>query len=327
MTVGKIERVIGTATVMRSERIFLKVGDPVFQGDIIETTADGLVCVRFIDGTTFNLSNSARMTLREFPDGGTLRPALFDIARGDFAFVAGDMAKAGRLEIDTPVANIRGRTRVGGIGTLSLISLFFAAMEDVEAAPPDAARTDDGTIAADYKDEPHGSFELTTKESTPRHIYVDDPGVTWALRLNSSSELSVSQVANSPAQMAQLSAIQQGVLHTYSVGLQAMQGPTFNGQNGSTTNPNFEILPGGARPINFSPSDTGSEAHSVASLGVTNSNGGASKTTGAGTAWTGFWSCALYIGLWRYNFFIGADFYSTRRRRPRSLCSTRQRRR
>ena len=146
MTVGKIERVIGTATVMRSERIFLKVGDPVFQGDIIETTADGLVCVRFIDGTTFNLSNSARMTLREFPDGGTLRPALFDIARGDFAFVAGDMAKAGRLEIDTPVANIRGRTRVGGIGTLSLISLFFAAMEDVEAAPPDAARTDDETI-------------------------------------------------------------------------------------------------------------------------------------------------------------------------------------
>ena len=71
------------------------------------------------------------MALREFPDGGTLRPALFDIARGDFAFVAGDMAKAGRLEIDTPVANIRGRTRVGGIGTLSLISLFFAAMEDV----------------------------------------------------------------------------------------------------------------------------------------------------------------------------------------------------
>ena len=52
--------------------------------------------------------------------------------------------------------------------------------------------------------------------------------------------------------MAQLSAIQQGVLHTYSVGLQSMQGPTFNGQNGSTTNPSFEILPGNARPINFS---------------------------------------------------------------------------
>ena len=97
--------------------------------------------------------------------------------------------------------------------------------------------------------------------------------------------------------MAQLSAIQQGVLHTYSVGLQAMQGPTFNGQNGSTTNPNFEILPGGARPINFSPSDTGSEAHSVASLGVTNSNGGASKTTGAGTVGSDFNALAPELDL------------------------------
>ncbi len=51
--------------------------------------------------------------------------------------------------------------------------------------------------------------------------------------------------------MEQLHTIQQGVLHTFSVGLQAMQGPTFNGQNGSTTNP-LEILPTGARPINFS---------------------------------------------------------------------------
>ena len=139
----------------------------------------------------------------------------------------------------------------------------------------------------DYSGEPHGSFELTTKESTPRRIYVDDPGVTWALRLNSSSELSISQVANSPAQMAQLSAIQQGVLHTYSVGLQAMQGPTFNGQNGSTTNPSFEILPGNARPINFQSVRHGLKSHSAASLGVTISSGSASKT-GAGTLGSDF---------------------------------------
>ena len=251
----------GTATVTRPEQIFLqaRAGEPVFESDIIETTADGLVCIRFIDGTTFNLSNNARMALKEFPGRETARPALIDVARGDFAFIAGEMAKAGRLEIDTPVARIRGSARVGGIGTLSLISLFFAAMEDVQAAPPDAARTEDEIIPVDYSGEPHGSFELTTKESVPRRIYVDDPGVTWALRLNSSSELSISSVANSPAQMAQLSAIQQGVLHTYSVGLQSMQGPTFNGQNGSTTNPSFEILPGDARPINFSPSDPGSQ--------------------------------------------------------------------
>ena len=190
----------GTATVTRPEQIFLqaRAGDPVFESDIIETTADGLVCVRFIDGTTFNLSNNARMALKEFPGSETARPALLDVARGDFAFIAGEMAKAGRLEIDTPVARIRGSTRVGGIGTLSLISLFFAAMEDVQAAPPDAARTEDETIPVDYSGEPHGSFELTTKESVPRRIYVDDPGVTWALRLNSSSELSISRLRTAP---------------------------------------------------------------------------------------------------------------------------------
>ena len=241
---------IGTATVTRSERNFLKSGDPVFQGDIIETTADGEVDICFADGTTFSLSNSAQMALKEFADGDTARPALFDIARGNFAFIAGEKAKTGGLEIETPFARIRGCARVGGIGTLSLISLFFAAMEELQAGPSDAARTDDGVITLDYKDDPHGSFELITKEAVPRRIYVDDPGVTWSFRFSSPTELSVNSFANSPAQMGQLSAIQQSVLHTYAVGLQAMQGPTFNGQNGSATNPN-EILPSGARPINF----------------------------------------------------------------------------
>ena len=291
-TVGKIERVIGTATVTRPGSICLelKVGDSVFQGDVIETTAGGQVSIRFIDGTVFNLSNSARMALKEFPDDGTSQPALFDVARGDFAFVAGKMAKAGRLEIDTPVASIRGRTQVGGIGTLSLISLFFAAMEKVQAAPSNVAHTDDELIPIDYTSEPHGSFELVTKEATPRHFFVADPGVTWSFRLSSSSELTVSQSANSPARMEQLHTIQQNVLHTYSVGLQAMQGPTFNGQNGSTTNPNFrEVLPSGARPINFQPDNSGSsQSLTTTSLEVTNSSSGASKTSGATTSVSDF---------------------------------------
>ena len=256
------------------------------RGDVIETTADGQVSIRFNDGTVFNLSSSARMALKEFPDDGTSQPALFDVARGDFAFVAGKMAKAGRLEIDTPVASIRGRTQVGGIGTLSLISLFFAAMEKVQAAPSNVAHTDDELIPIDYTSEPHGSFELVTKEATPRHFFVADPGVTWSFRLSSSSELTVSQSANSPARMEQLHTIQQNVLHTYSVGLQAMQGPTFNGQNGSTTNPNFrEVLPSGARPINFQPDNSGSsQSLTTTSLEVTNSSSGASKTSGATTS-------------------------------------------
>ena len=93
----------------------LKVGDPVFRGDVIETTADGQVCIRFIDGTLVSLSNSARMVLKEFPGDGNSRAALFDVTRGDFSFVAGELAKTGHLEIDTPFASIRGRWRGAGL--------------------------------------------------------------------------------------------------------------------------------------------------------------------------------------------------------------------
>ena len=157
---------------------------------------------------------------------------------------------------------------------LSLASLLFAAMEEAEAQPPKHEYYDDGQIAEDYSEEPHGRFVLDTKEAVPRRILVEDPGVTFALRLTSSSEVSVSQIANSPAQMAQFRVIQQNVLQTYSVGLSAFQGPTNTGPNGSTTNPNLE-LPQGARPISFSPSDNGGASDA--------SNGGSHDSTKTGS--------------------------------------------
>ena len=286
--IGAIERLIGSAAVVRPSGIAqLKVGDPVFRDDVVETTADGQVCIHFIDNTVVSLSNSARMALKEFPANGNSHAALFDITRGDFSFTVGELAKAGHLEIATPFANIRGRSRVGGIGTLSLISLFFAAMEKVQAAGPAIGYLDDGVIIANYKDdEPHGSFELVTKEATPRRIFVDDPGVTWALRLNSSSELSVSQVSNSPAQMIQLQAIQQNVLRTYAVGLQAMQGPTVSGPNGSPT-PIFDLPGSNLQRINFGPSDNSPAIENLNSSPQSSPNSSSLKTTSATTSTSG----------------------------------------
>ena len=255
---GKVALVTGFATVTRSGEAIapLKVGDPVFRGDIIETGAGGRACIHLRDGTTFEVSNRARMVLKEYPGAGDASAALVDVQRGDFAFILGKAAKDDRLEIDTPFAKIRSRATAGGIGSLSLASLLFAAMEEAEALAPKHEYFDDGQIAEDYSEEPHGRFVLDTKEAVPRRILVEDPGVTYALRLTSSSEVSVSQISNSPAQMAQFRVIQQNVLQTYSVGLSAFQGPTNAGPNGSTTNPNLE-LPQGARPISFSPSDNG----------------------------------------------------------------------
>ena len=118
--IGKIQTVVGSGTLTRSGGmdVPLKVGDPVCRGDIIETSADGRVGIRFIDGTVFSVSNSARMVLREFVCEGTSPSALLDITSGTFAFFGGEMAKAGALAIDTPHASIRGRSRSGGIGML-----------------------------------------------------------------------------------------------------------------------------------------------------------------------------------------------------------------
>ena len=116
------------------------------------------------------------------------------MTRGTFAFVAGEIAKAGRLGIDTPVATMRGRTQTGGFGMLSMAALYFAIMDDAQAGSSNAALFDDGII--DYKDLAHGVFDVVTKEAIPRHFVVDDPGKTVVLhRLGSS--ISADFVTNS----------------------------------------------------------------------------------------------------------------------------------
>jgi len=59
--IGEIQTVIGSVTVMSASGAVtdVKVGDPVWQHDTIETGADGSVGITFVDGTAFKLSNNA----------------------------------------------------------------------------------------------------------------------------------------------------------------------------------------------------------------------------------------------------------------------------
>ena len=134
LAVGQIKSVVGTCTLTRPDGapFRIKPGDTICAGDIIETTAGGRVGIRFIDGTAFNLSDSARVVVKEFGGDDDAPCALFDISRGTFAFIAGEVAKLGGLRIQTPFASIRGRAQSGGIGMLSLASLFFAALENAQ---------------------------------------------------------------------------------------------------------------------------------------------------------------------------------------------------
>jgi VCBS repeat-containing protein len=219
------------------------VGDPVCQGDVVETAA-GRIDIRFSDGTVFNLSRDTRVVLSELArdPNGTLRAALLAVTRGTFAFIGGQLAKTGSLTVDTPVSSIRSRAQAGGFGMLSLAALTFSVMKEAQAADPNVTFLDDDTIA--YKDLAHGVFELTTKEAIPRHIIFEDPGETVVLSRRGSS-VSVDQVANSASRMEELRTAQQDVLANLTKGL---------GPNGSSTPPFAnpqELL----QPINFTQPD------------------------------------------------------------------------
>ncbi len=108
-----------------------RVGDLVYQGDVVATGADGRVGINFIDGTSFNLSSNARMVLNEFvyDPGSTSNSTLLNLTKGTFTFVAGKVAKTGDMKVDTPVATmgIRGttpRVEIADDGTVRFSTLI-----------------------------------------------------------------------------------------------------------------------------------------------------------------------------------------------------------
>ena len=192
------------------------------------------------------------MVVKDFASQTASPSATFDIRNGTFTFIAGEMAKAGQVDIDTPFGRIRGRPRTGGIGMLSLASLFFAAMEQVHAAPSDTSFLDDGNIRFKDLTSDYGVIELTTADG--RTIVLDDPGETVVLRKVGSS-VSESHVTNSVATMLSYENDQANALRVFALG---PSGPAGNGSNGSSTPP--PALPP-LVPINFTPPTSADPPH------------------------------------------------------------------
>ena len=140
--IGKIVTATGSVTIERANAVVVqasaagqvgqaKVGDLVYLGDVVATGADGRVGINFTDGTSFNLSNSARIALNEFvyDPNGKSNATLFSLTKGTFTFVAGNIAKTGDMKIDTPVATmgIRGTTphvEISDDGTVKFSTLI-----------------------------------------------------------------------------------------------------------------------------------------------------------------------------------------------------------
>jgi hypothetical protein len=116
--VGQVATLQGSATVTRGAiaAVALRVNDPIFKNDTLQTGANAGLGVTFDDETTFSLSANTRIVVDEFlyNDNGNGNAALFTVAAGTAAFVASKVATTGDMRIATPVATmgIRGTTGV-----------------------------------------------------------------------------------------------------------------------------------------------------------------------------------------------------------------------
>ena len=121
--IGKVVTATGSVTIEHATAVVTnvagqaghaKVGEFVYQGDVVQTGTDGRVGINFSDGTSFNLSSNARMALDEFvyDPNGKSNSTLISLTKGTFTFVAGNIAKTGEMKVDTPVATmgVRGTT-------------------------------------------------------------------------------------------------------------------------------------------------------------------------------------------------------------------------
>src|SRR5260370_28612044 len=152
--IGKVVTATGVVTVEHGNAVVVqanlgagaaqtKVGDSVYQGDVVQTGADGRIGVTFNDGTAFNLSSNARIVLNEFvyDPNSKSNSTLFSLTKGTFTFVAGKVAKTGDMKIDTPVATmgIRGTTphvEISDNGTVAFSTLVEEGKAKVTKGAP-----------------------------------------------------------------------------------------------------------------------------------------------------------------------------------------------
>jgi len=124
-SIGKVNTATGSVTIEHKVAVVLqanavtgpapaKVGDLVYQGDVVQTGADGKLSLIFKDGSAFNLSSNGRMVLDQlvYDPSSTSNSTNFSLAKGTLTFVSGRIAKTGDMRVTTPVGTmgIRGTT-------------------------------------------------------------------------------------------------------------------------------------------------------------------------------------------------------------------------
>ena len=151
--IGKVLTITGTARIDHSAAITVeanlptngigevKVGDFVYRGDIIQTGPDGAMSVTFADGSSFNVSNNAKMEVNDFvydPNGHS-NSSLLSLTKGTFTFIAGNIAHTGSMKVDTRVGTMGIRGTAPRVEILNDGSVKFSTLLKKSSSIPAVA--------------------------------------------------------------------------------------------------------------------------------------------------------------------------------------------
>ncbi|MEG3619731.1 hypothetical protein V5T82_14795 [Magnetovibrio sp. PR-2] len=123
-SIGSVNDITGTVNATRVDgtQVTLGQGDPIFQGDVIETADASNVGIVFADDTLFSLEAGGRMVMDEMVYDPDTQTGVFEttVVKGVFSFVSGQSAKVDpdAMVINTPktTIGIRGTSGIGKTG-------------------------------------------------------------------------------------------------------------------------------------------------------------------------------------------------------------------
>ena len=113
--IAQVKTVSGQVTIERGgASVPVKVGDPLFEKDTIDTGADGAIGVTFIDNSVMSAGPNSEVALEQyrFDSNNYNGSMLTDMRKGTLDMVSGDIAKSspGAMKVKTPAAilGVRG---------------------------------------------------------------------------------------------------------------------------------------------------------------------------------------------------------------------------
>lgn len=152
IAIGQVKNLSGVVFAIRPDgtRVPLQVGLPLYQGDILESGADGAIGAVLADQTSFSMGENGRMVLDELiydpaAQNGSIG---ISVVQGVFTFVSGTVARTDpeAMVLKTPVANIGIRGTQVGIDIADGKTMNVVLMEEKDGFIGEVVITNAGGV-------------------------------------------------------------------------------------------------------------------------------------------------------------------------------------